>query len=840
MMISKMLEKEKVIKKEVYKLKKIFVIIGLLLASLILIACGDNVEEKPEVEYTITFNVDGGVAVRSQMRTVGLTLDDLPTPTKDDHEFKGWFLDAAKTIEATSITVVDKNMILYAKWELIETKPVIHTITFDVDGGVAINSQTREDGLTLGNLPTPTKDDHEFKGWFLDAAKTIEATSTTVVDKNMILYAKWELIETKPVIHTITFDVDGGVAINSQTREDGLTLGNLPTPTKDDHEFKGWFLDAAKTIEATSTTVVDKNMILYAKWELIETKPVIHTITFDVDGGVAINSQTREDGLTLGDLPTPTKSNFVFNGWYIDIERATKAQSSMQVLTDLTLYAQWIEEFTVTFNTQGGSELPPIKVLDGELLQKPSNPTKPDYSFVSWSTDINGSEGVSWPLEVTSNMTLYANWNETLPIKTYLSTLLNNYKADTQSLLPEKLQVGGKLYNDVDFNLDYTSFVNTTNIIDGGYGEQWQMVLDNLEQAQIFFNVLDVVDIVSTASITVFNNYLDNNPGSTAQHTFEEGIYTVSIDFRDGELIFLIAYTGNIPLLGEHTIQIALIYDVLTGERTGRIQLGNLGTLKYTLKEDHLIISSKYGFTALGVETIRTSYLEVKTEDDITNGNIFECLEVGGITTSSAAQFVINDTHATVIGNKASGIIGLVGTIVELYDIITGDLLAYEVNETRSLLNFDTLWFNISDVAGITSIKGIKKEAGANLNPHEIYVNGQASIFKTKNVSFINQSRRFDIEFRTQYFYQEREGKLQKIAVEVPMLFVQASQYANVVSDVKDENSYLTNFDISLSSEIRTKLEADYAKNLPIFNDNKDNMSSAMIIEFLGETIELS
>ena len=72
------------------------------------------------------------------------------------------------------------------------------------------------------------------------------------------------------------------------------------------------------------------------------------------------------------------------------------------------------------------------------------------------------------------------------------------------------------------------------------------------------------------------------------------------------------------------------------------------------------------------------------------------------------------------------------------------------------------------------------------------------------------------------------------------MLFVQASQYANVVSDVKAENSYLTNFDITLSSEIRTKLEADYAENLPIFNDNKDNMSSAMIIEFLGESIELS
>src|SRR5690554_7384734 len=85
-------------------MKRIFTILGLLLASLTLIACGDNVEEKPEVEYTITFNVDGGIAVGSQMRTAGQTLGNLPTPTKDDHEFKGWFLDADKTTRSEEHT----------------------------------------------------------------------------------------------------------------------------------------------------------------------------------------------------------------------------------------------------------------------------------------------------------------------------------------------------------------------------------------------------------------------------------------------------------------------------------------------------------------------------------------------------------------------------------------------------------------------------------------------------------------------------------------------------------------------------------------------------------------
>src|SRR5690606_24155374 len=102
---------------------------------------------------------------------------------------------------------------------------------------------------------------------------------------------------------------------NNQTREDGLTLGELPTPTKDDYTFKGWFLDAAKTTEATASTVVDKDITLYAKWELTIVPPEIFTITFEVDGGSNVADQMREEGRTLGNLPTPTKTNFVFDGW---------------------------------------------------------------------------------------------------------------------------------------------------------------------------------------------------------------------------------------------------------------------------------------------------------------------------------------------------------------------------------------------------------------------------------------------------------------------------------------------------------------------------------------------
>jgi len=644
--------------------------------------------------------------------------------------------------------------------------------------------------------------------------------------------------DTIPVVteYTITFNVDGGSDVASIKKTKDSNLGTLPTPTKTGYTFEGWFSDSARTIEVTSTTVVTANMTLYAKWADEAVTPVSFTISFNVDGGSTVADLTREENVEIGQLPTPTKTGFTFDGWYIDSDKTIKVVASLLVTTDLNLYAKWIkdkETFTITFNSNEGSNVSSITELEGTLVSKPTNPTKDGFSFVAWSTDSQGQNIVEWPFEISANITLYAHWNESIPIGTYLTTLLNNFKINVSDILPDKMEAGGKLYNSTTFTTDYSTSVATSNIVYGGYGEQWQMILDNLEQAQMFFNVLNTVDIIASASIVAFNNYLDNNPGTTANHEFTQGIYSVAIDYRDNELVYVIEYSGNIPLVGQQTVQIALIYNVVTGERSGRIQLGTAGALRYTLKDDGFIIASDY----LGV---RTSYVEVSTlETGVIQGEIFEFMTVSSVTIQSAAQFVIGETYATVIGNKANAELGLEGTIVELYNKDTGNLLASEVRETRSLLTFDTLWFNLTDVQGITSIQGIAKGGAPTpgTNPFDIYVNGSVSIFKTKNVSFINPSRRYDIEFRSQYFYKEVEGHLERIEVLVPMLFVQASHYNNVVTDVKAENSYLTNFNITMNATILAKLQSDYEINLPIFDENKENVTPEIITTYIGSMI---
>lgn len=131
---------------------------------------------------------------------------------------------------------------------------------------------------------------------------------------------------------------------------------------------------------------------------------------------------------------------------------------------------------------------------------------------------------------------------------------------------------------------------------------------------------------------------------------------------------------------------------------------------------------------------------------------IAERLGVDGVyEKGSCADFYIDDTYLTVVGNKASGIIGFTGYICEIYNVESKKLLAYEVQETLSVINYDTLWFNLDDVEGINNIKVVEGNTADNKNnPYTIYINNSNTPFKVKNGSIIDPSRRYDIELRRQ------------------------------------------------------------------------------------------
>lgn len=424
-----------------------------------------------------------------------------------------------------------------------------------------------------------------------------------------------------------------------------------------------------------------------------------------------------------------------------------------------------------------------------------------------------------------------------------LNTLLSNYKWNPKSIIPDSLspQNTSNLVNTSSLNLNYSNFVSVSNIPSNGIGEQWNMTIENISESQIFFNVLSVVDSLSTISVSTFNNYLDKNPAETAHYQFENGIYSVTIHCTKTTIDYVIEYSTTLPVLGAQTVQIALSMDLNTQEKNVRIQLGEDNAVAYSINGNKYTFAIKY----LGDSTdliSRTAYMEiVKNSDNTITGHIYEYLTISSIEFASASDFYITNDYLTVVGNKANGLVGFDGYICELYSISNGRMIGYEVKESLTVSGvsvvYNTLWFDLEDIDGINTIKHIP--ATTQDLEDKIYINGSSSLWKAKNYGLSGglkvASRRFDIEFRTQYFYyyDSANQKYEKVEQKVPMLFVQEEVYSDLVKDVKDTNN--VTISVKTSSSAVSKLKSEYAAKIDLVATNKDKYSPATIVNFIGK-----
>ncbi len=490
------------------------------------------------------------------------------------------------------------------------------------------------------------------------------------------------------------------------------------------------------------------------------------------------------------------------------------------------------QKYTVTFNSNGGSVVSSQIVEYGNKATLPEEPIYEGHRFVGWSLDTDGSNKVDFDKAITANVEYFAIWNEIVDIKGLLSTLLNGYELNPYSYIPNSMMAdfSANLVDEDKLVSDYSNFVNVSNI-NYGHGEQWHMVLDNLNQSKMFFNVLSVLEGLSTISIASFNNYFDSNPSDTAHHEFASGVYNVTINFEDGIMAYVLNYTAELPVLGKETVQIALTMDAETSEKTVRIQLGDANALVYKVYENSYEFAIKY----LGV---RRAMFSVKRDDDgAVSGRIYEYLTVESVEVASAAEFFITEDYVSVVGNKASGLIGFTGYICELYNTDNGKMLGYEVQETLSAIVYNTLWFNLGDVSGINTLKYLEKDGDT---PAKIYVNGSTDAWKTKKVGGIGAkmlSRRFDIEFRTQYVYSYDSDAEKYIEhkIEVPMIFVQEENYNTFIDDVEATN------DVTLSVKLEAvhldTLILNYDELIPVFVGNKDLITSEIIVAYIGDKL---
>ena len=143
---------------------------------------------------------------------------------------------------------------------------------------------------------------------------------------------------------------------------------------------------------------------------------VYHSVIFDANGGTSVRTQTIKHG-EQAIYKSTYRSGYEFLGWYLDGE---EYDFSTPVTEKIVLVAKWKKKDTqpdkethiVEFDSNGGSPVDDQEVLEGDTAIKPDDPTRDCYDFVGWYTDANLTEKYDFSTPVTSDMTLYAKWEE--------------------------------------------------------------------------------------------------------------------------------------------------------------------------------------------------------------------------------------------------------------------------------------------------------------------------------------------------------------------------------------------------------------------------------------------
>ena len=122
-----------------------------------------------------------------------------------------------------------------------------------------------------------------------------------------------------------------------------------------------------------------------------------YTLTFDTNGGSAIAPITQDYGTAITAPADPTKTGYTFAGWIPAIPTTMPAEN-------MTIKAKWtVNQYTLTFDTNGGSTIAPITQDYGTAITAPADPTKTGYTFAGWTPAIP----TTMPAE---NLTVTAQW----------------------------------------------------------------------------------------------------------------------------------------------------------------------------------------------------------------------------------------------------------------------------------------------------------------------------------------------------------------------------------------------------------------------------------------------
>ena len=339
---------------------------------------------RDDVKYTVEYywqNADDDEYYIEPVEYGGTTGNSVTAPEKNREHFRENTSHENRLVEG--IVAGDGSLVLRRYYDR-ET----FTVTFDANGGTMDSaSKTFRYGQRF-QVSAPVLEDYAFDGWYNGDTK-FEAD---IVTEAMNLTARWKAGAVNYTVEHYIMDTGGKYPAEANfidttqngTVDETVTLSALKNS---DYEAENGLEYAFAKVggEEASTATVKKGMIVRLYYER-----KAYPLTWELNGGSEGSGSYTTGDVYYGasiTLPTPVKTGFTFGGWFTDIE-LKKAFAAMPA-EPLTLYAKWtINQYTIAFNTDGGSAVETVRQDYGSPVSSPEAPAKEGYTFAGWDREI--------------------------------------------------------------------------------------------------------------------------------------------------------------------------------------------------------------------------------------------------------------------------------------------------------------------------------------------------------------------------------------------------------------------------------------------------------------------
>ncbi|MGI6618450.1 MAG: InlB B-repeat-containing protein [Bacillota bacterium] len=389
--------------------------------------------------YTVTFVDWDGEVIDTQTVEHGKGATAPEEPTREGYTFTGWDTDFENVTRDLTVTAT------YS----INT----YTVTFDACGGSKVESQTVNYRETATEPEPPTKEGYTFAGWYADENLTILFDFATQITADTTVYAKWELNT-----YTLTYTAGENGTITGETTqtvkhgEDGSQVEAVPNAG---YHFVKW--SDGSTENPRIDTNVTEDITVTAEFAINT-----YTVTFIDWNEEVIDTQTVAHGSSATAPAEPTREGYTFNGWdkafdnvtgdltvtaqyeaidyalivkyeYSDGSEAAATYTATlnmgdeynvaspeitghtpdQVTVSGTMPAKdvtvtvvyTVNQYTITFNSAGGSAIVPITLDYGAVVIAPEDPTREGYTFAGWEPELPATMPAQ-DIEVTAQWTI--------------------------------------------------------------------------------------------------------------------------------------------------------------------------------------------------------------------------------------------------------------------------------------------------------------------------------------------------------------------------------------------------------------------------------------------------